>query len=367
LDELSRKNLVSQKRLQLRELVTKSKSLSSYLTSSEKSSKNETNFRQENSQSVDETAARSESCPDHHVRKNQTMSLSSFLLKNEKQSTGESGCKLSSSHSADQFLALSLNRDLVSQQDSLHLPSPHSQWINPFPKPLNKSQTKGSNNPPAPPPPSVSTGPPSLPSTISSPTKAQSPQSALILRRPSQVTQLPAPPLEQKVVYWEIASYDLTQSFYDSDVFRFSDSSWKLILEKNKSLPSTTERRFNSRGGSGGAVFYNLLLYRFMPSTSFTHHTLTIDCELRIHCDLKSSYRRLHRPSPGKQSSKPFIFPSRSFSLTSPTGSGSSSNPQYNGHFNYISSTELLRFVKDGKLLISAELSLREINMDERS
>jgi hypothetical protein len=372
LDELSRHNLVSQKRLKLRELVTKSKSLGAYATSS---SADENNCRQEN---IPSAAERS----DAHSKKG-AMSLGCFLLKNEKQSTAKSH-KLPSGHSANQFLSLSLNQDLVSHQE--YSSALLVQQIDRSPKQWKKSETKGSTGSVSPPVRSLSLA--SVAAAPSPDTIKSSSRSTSILRRPTQLSQQPSLSLEQKVIYWEIASYDPTQSFYDSDVFRFSDSSWKLILEKDKSAASSAlfaPSSSNKRGGN--AVFYNLLLYRFLTSTSCSHHSLAIDCEFQIHCDLKSSYRHPrscslptpgqsshHLPSPfslsadhhqARLSSETLIFPSRTFSLSSSAASASTSaHPQYNGQFSFISSTDLLKYVKDGKLLISAELSLREMRRD---
>lgn len=199
--------------------------------------------------------------------------------------------------------------------------------------------------------------------------------SSLIVKIPNNIQQTP---LEQKLFHWEI-SFHSNQIFYDSDLFEFSDSLWKLIFEKNLSSSSND----NSQNQQS-SIFYNLLLYRFLPSISYSHQTLTIECNFEIHCDMKTSYRgHFHSlPSssspPSSSSTISYIYPSRKLILSSPLSSlntntktktktktnsnsfQSHSQFQCDGYLNYISSSNLQKYLKGNKLIISANLKLLE-------
>jgi hypothetical protein len=270
-------------------------------------------------------------------------------------------------HNIDNLFSLSLNQDLACQGHNPLNPLSslktlreyshhnHSRNCSPSPRPSLRS----------------SSPPPGLVFKAPLRSHAAAAQASPFVRQPTPPPLL----LERKSFHWEL-SYDPTQTFHDSDVFFFADSSWKLILERRNSFLSsspgvTSAKSFSSRdqqggggGGEGGRGLgldsHNLLLYRFLPSLSCSHHTLTIACEFQIHCDIKSSYR-----CPRSGSPKVFVFPSRNISLLSsfspgdPDADGAmGSNPQCHGYFGFISSSDLQRYVRDGKLVLSAELSL---------
>lgn len=151
-------------------------------------------------------------------------------------------------------------------------------------------------------------------------------QNPILSTHQEQSLQLESPILEQKVVYWEI-SYHPSQMFYDSDTFQFNNSSWKLILEHN-SNKSTKKLNDNYN------IFLYCINYNYYKNL---YKSLTILCEFHINSQLKSSY----------------CLPSnayyRSFSEKSPC----------QGYENYITKNNLVKFVQNGKLVITVELKLK--------